>query len=501
MRSDKLQDALGKIDPTLIARAENKPKKSRSLKYIRLIAPVAAILALAICLGLFSGIGKNPNPNVPLITTQPNGTASVKNPNSFVYVPDEIKDTVPTYPSISGESFKPYLLSTANFPVNSSNSYAYYGAGFGMDVFFKSTVTEFLSGKGDQNAVYSPINVYFALTMLAEVTEGNTRQQILDLLGTDSIEYLRTQAHAIWNANYGNSDAFKNVFANSVWLDNNYFGDGSLNKDILDILAKSYYASSFWGDLGTDEMNKIIGECIKEQTGGHLDGTENVQLDPNTVMALVSTVYFESEWKNKFINQSTGSGVFHAPGGDTTVDFMYCETANDEYCWGVNFTAAGKDLMSGGKMWFILPNEGVDIDTLLSDREALSFMMSGSSRKSPWRNSKTGLIAMSLPKFDVQSDMSLIEGLKALGITDCFDGGLADYSSLTDKGSGIYVEEVDHSARVTVNEKGVTASASTTVGSGYKGLQKIRFVLDRPFIFVLTGADGLPLFVGVINSP
>ena len=27
------------------------------------------------------------------------------------------------------------------------------------------------------------------------------------------------------------------------------------------------------------------------------------------------------------------------------------------------------------------------------------------------------------------------------------------------------------------------------------------FVLDRPFLFAITGYDGLPLFVGVVNQP
>ena len=27
------------------------------------------------------------------------------------------------------------------------------------------------------------------------------------------------------------------------------------------------------------------------------------------------------------------------------------------------------------------------------------------------------------------------------------------------------------------------------------------FVLDRPFLFAITGTDGLPLFVGVVNQP
>ena len=38
--------------------------------------------------------------------------------------------------------------------------------------------------------------------MLAEVTGGESRAQILELLDEDSIDALRTRANHIWNANY-----------------------------------------------------------------------------------------------------------------------------------------------------------------------------------------------------------------------------------------------------------------------------------------------------------
>ena len=31
--------------------------------------------------------------------------------------------------------------------------------------------------------------------------------------------------------------------------------------------------------------------------------------------------------------------------------------------------------------------------------------------------------------------------------------------------------------------------------------EEVDFVLDRPFIFILTSMDGLPLFTGVVNNP
>ena len=45
--------------------------------------------------------------------------------------------------------------------------------------YFQSSIRTLLSGAGAENRVCSPLNVYLALAMLAEVTDGNSRAQIL----------------------------------------------------------------------------------------------------------------------------------------------------------------------------------------------------------------------------------------------------------------------------------------------------------------------------------
>ena len=119
-------------------------------------------------------------------------------------------------------------------------------------------------------------------------------------------------------------------------------------------------------------------------------------------------------------------------------------------------------------------------------------------------NQKYLIVNLSLPKFDISSDIDLTDGLKALGITDIFNVAKSDFSALTENANGIILTKADHAARVTVDEEGVKAAAYTVLmkcGSAAPPDEKIDFVLDRPFIFVITGNSGLPLFVGVVNNP
>lgn len=76
--------------------------------------------------------------------------------------------------------------------------------------------------------MYSPLNVYMALAMLAQLTGGDSREQILTLLGNASMDALRQQAGDVWNANYRDDGALTSVLAGSLWLNK----DITFNQDI-----------------------------------------------------------------------------------------------------------------------------------------------------------------------------------------------------------------------------------------------------------------------------
>ena len=164
------------------------------------------------------------------------------------------------------------------------------------------------------------------------------------------------------------------------------------------------------------------------------------------------------------------------------------------------FGAVALSLEGSGKMWFLLPDEGVTMDDLLNDEQTMEFLNSNGN----WENSKHLIVNMSVPKFDVVSDLDLRDGLNALGITGVFDATVADFSPMTSKVAEIFLSKADHAARVAIDEEGVTAAAYTVMmmaGAAAPPEEEMDFVLNRPFLFAITGADGLPLFVGVVNRP
>ena len=90
-------------------------------------------------------------------------------------------------------------------------------------------------------------------------------------------------------------------------------------------------------------------------------------------------------------------------------------------------------------------------------------------------------------------------------MTAVFDGSRADFSPVLPEGVGASVSRVLHDTRVLIDEEGCKAAAYTVItadGAFLPGeMETVAFTLDRPFLFVITGADGLPMFVGVVNQP
>ncbi len=356
----------------------------------------------------------------------------------------------------------------------------------------------FLTGAEGENRVYSPLNVYMALSMLAQLTDGESREQILTLLGSDSMDALRKQASDVWNSSYRDDGIVTSILANSLWLDK----DIHFDQDTMDLLARDFYASSYRGKMGSASFNNALQSWLNEQTGGLLEEQSgNISLDSDTILALASTVYFRARWDNEFSKENTTPQTFHTPSGDVETDFMH-QRDGQSYYWGNHFTAVNQSFEESGTMWFLLPDEGISPEELLSDRQAMDFLFT--ANRYEWENQKFLFVKKSIPKFNVASQFDLGEGLQALGVTDVFDPALSDFTPMTtDVSVPVTLSRSSHAARVVIDEEGCTATAFTVMqGDGAAALpdEEVGFVLNRPFLFCIFRGD-LPLFVGIVNYP
>ena len=453
MKHDKLSEAMNHISDKHIAEAANK-KRSVSIGWISSVAAALAVVILGLTiLRPFAVVKAVSEADYPKY--------------EWVYRGEQMKETLP-------------LLTD----------------------FFSQSMEQTLSGS-DENQTYSPINLYMALCLMAETSDSN--EQILSLLNADSREDLRQQANLIWNASY-NDKGDQALLANSVWLDKGL----AYNHEVMDTLAESYYTDVYNGNLQSRRIGDEIKSWLNSNTGNMLKSdVDRLDVDDLTVMLLYSTVFFKAKWVEsvEFNKSMNTDGKFHAPGGDVECTYMNKKEMQTHYYWAEDFGAVGLSMKDGSRMWLLLPDEDKTTDDVLSASE-LSDMLFSYHSGEEYANQKYVKVNLKLPKFDIKAGGDLKEDLQAMGVTDVFNPETADfdrtlYSHKDFENFSPYISAVNQATRVAIDEKGVTAASYVelpTAGAAEPPEEIIDFILDRPFLFVIT-SNGIPLFAGTVNQP
>ena len=357
-----------------------------------------------------------------------------------------------------------------------------------LSPFWDASCREFLSG--EENGVWSPVNLYLSLAMLAEISAGDTRQEILDTLGAESMEELRTTVRALWETVTTTFPEATRRLAASVWLDDSL----QYHEEAIAALGNAHYASVYRTNLSSPESGDAIRKWISQQTKGMLSPKPMPEANGTRVLELVSTLYLDENWLETFDPADNREGLFHAPGGDTPCTYMNGLKEMDGYARGADYTAVSLSTWGESDLWLILPDEGTTPADLLRQGDYLDTVFHG-------KGVEKQLIQLTMPKFDLSYDTDLCAGLKNLGIEDAFSLLGGDFSGALSLDTPIRVGAVRQSARIIVDENGVRCSSGTESYLMAAGIREPgRVVVDRPFLFVLT-THGIPLFAGVVTQP
>ena len=481
---DILLDVIGDTDEKLVPELTTKKKKSNIFKWTALGGVYAA--AVIACAAILPKTGGD-----TVVTP------SKKVSNHAMLLAAAAYPEMPMYPDETAYSDQDAYEKVYNEWNEARMVLRNQPDGYqdGFDTFFLNSTQTFLNSSEADNVVYSPLSLYMALGMSAEITDGNSRQQILDVLQQSDMKTLRSHARSIWQANYKDDGMAKCILANSLWTNSN----ADYKQDTVNTLADTYYSSVYSGDPVSDDYNKMFRDWLNAQTDGLLtDYVSDIKMDPEMMLTLASTVNYSGKWNQQFSPEKTEQAVFHSVNGDVRCSFMNSER-DMGYYWGDHFSSVSLQLENNGHMKLILPDEGYFPNDLLNDEQVKELMLS------TWhyQNNKYVTVNMSVPKFDVSSNIDLREGLNALGITDIFNAEKSNFTPLTDSSDKIFFSKAEQDTRVMIDEEGCKAASLTVMAYCGAAMPEdhVDFILDRPFIFEIMSDTGLPLFVGIVNNP
>lgn len=341
-------------------------------------------------------------------------------------------------------------------------------------------------GGTEKNALYSPVSLWFALALCAESAQGDTREALLDALGLSGDA--AGTAKALYNNLYQDNKIGALKLAGSLWINQDF----SVRQDFLDRAAENFYAHSYVCDFSDPSTGKAMGDWLDKATGGLLGG-QALETDPTNLMTLFSALYYFDQWTDKFqTNQNTTGGFHNADGTVSQAEYMNRTCSSHGWQAGAGWLSAGLSLKNGGSMVFVLPDEGVTPGDLLAEAETLAAILAQDSGGG-W-----GEVVFQIPKFEVTDSLDLKNTVAGLGAGIVFDAAQADFSSLST--DALCLSSVRQEAKLSIDEKGVTAAAYTQID--YNGAAppdgRAELILDRPFLFFVT-VSGAPLFIGVVN--
>ena len=334
-----------------------------------------------------------------------------------------------------------------------------------------------------------------ALSMTAETANGETQEEILQVLNMDSIDMVRSETGKLFRKLYYHNEIGKLSLGNSLWLNKNV----KFNINTLDLLAKDYFASSFSLDFNDNESSKKISKWVSNQIGGKLKNRyDDFSLNQDDVMTLVSTIYFYDEWVDRFNINDTKEDEFYLEDGNIVKsDFMNMKYGSHSFVGVDGYTVSHLNLKNNGRMTFILPDEGLSPFDIISDPQLLDEAINSLSTD----KRKMGEVIFKIPKFKFSSKLKLRDICEELGIKEIFQE-TSDFTSLSDT-KPLFISDINQSSTISIDEKGVEATAYTKID--YAGAAqpdgRAEMILNRPFIFAITGVEGSPLFIGIINNP
>jgi serpin B len=351
---------------------------------------------------------------------------------------------------------------------------------------------------GDANVFFSPHSISTALAMTSAGARGGTEAQMVRTLHFEPDPARRHAAFCEMEARLGlvqKKGLVKLSVANSLWPQK----DCALLGNFLGLVRENYGASITPLDFRAAEpARKTINSWVEEKTNRKIqDLIPGGALTAATRLVLVNAIYFKGDWKSPFRAEATKEAPFRLrPGQTAPAPLMF---QKDRFGYGetddlqtLELPYAGDDLA----MLVLLPRKPDGLAALEDSLTPANLAKWTQAMRSPD-------VRVYLPKFKMTCRFSLNDTLRAMGMSDAFAPGVADFSGM-DGGRGLFISEALHKAFVEVNEQGTEAAAATGIGMRATALPPppVEFRADHPFIFLIREkSTGSILFIGRVTNP
>ncbi|MCI9246822.1 MAG: serpin family protein [Clostridia bacterium] len=340
-----------------------------------------------------------------------------------------------------------------------------------------------------QNIIYSPLSIKYALNMLNEGTNGNTKKQIDNVIGELTLRKYTNKENVL-------------SLANTIYVKDEY--RQYIKESYQNTLLQKYNAEI---NYDTFENAQNINQWIENKTMGIIkDMLQDNKVKMNRIL-LINALAIDMEWQTAFDPNETHGEEFNLEDGNQMVATMMQRKSKKEdvaYYKDMNMTAISMDLKQYDntqlEFMAIMPNE--DLSNYVKN-VTINDINQVIKKLKPASQANAG-IEIKIPKFSFDYSLRLKQHLMSLGITDAFNSSLANFSNMADM--DFHVSDALHKANIDFSEEGIKAAAVTVFTKTDSDTipeeepEEIKF--DKPFMYMIREKKtGEIWFVGTVYEP
>ena len=354
----------------------------------------------------------------------------------------------------------------------------------------------FKTQQGMDSKVISPLSVAYLMGMLANGANGNTQEEIMNVMHANgcSIQTLNEAYKSIINmASRWDKQTTINI-ANCIAVNKPI----KLNDDFQKTAGSMYDANIEELDFASPKALEYINGWCAKQTNGMIPKIVD-KLNPDALMVLMNAIYFNGTWDKKFDKSNTKQERFQGYTRDIKrVQMMH---QNDKFYYTDNDDFAAINLPYGNgtySMTVILPNNGKSTTDIVDKLDAKKLEGIQTSMEKC-------IVDLKLPRFSSSTETNLNDPISKLGAPSIFSAEKADFSNMTN--AALFVSAMIQKAKIEVSEEGTKAAAVTAGIMTMSALptaqpRRVEFHADRPFIYIITERNtGAIFFMGQYTGP
>jgi len=350
----------------------------------------------------------------------------------------------------------------------------------------------------NDEAAVSPVSAYLCLSLVlvGATKETGTHRQMCELFCIDpenEDEFLLACADVLAELQTQHQNV-EFLTANSLW------GNG-IKQAYLDVCSKKLRA-----DARPLSNSAAINAWVADKTKNNI--REILTSDPEGPLVCTNATYFKGQWTYKFDPANTQVVPFYTnfpesiPAADChmmeiTTKLLYTEHADTKV---VQLPYGPATETNSFVAYVLLPGrQGCLKSTLqhfVQDAKVWGEVVNSLSFED---------VNLRVPKFRIETNKSVRDALKGLGMSDAF-GPSASFTRISDD-PGVFLEDVLTAVMIEVDEAGTEAAAATaavfaTRSISFHKKEPIDMKCNRPFVFLLVHKEtNALLFAATVKNP